>query len=75
MTNVALWSEDVEYVELQKSDRGLGFSILDYQDPMDPKSTIIVVRSLVPHGAAEANGRITPGICHNCFFYIVLITF
>ncbi|XP_050316404.1 patj homolog isoform X2 [Anthonomus grandis grandis] len=60
-TNVAMWSEEVEYVELQKADRGLGFSILDYQDPLDPKSTIIVVRGLVPHGPAESDGRITPG--------------
>ncbi|CAG9762086.1 unnamed protein product [Ceutorhynchus assimilis] len=61
ITQVALWSEEVDYVELQKTDRGLGFSILDYQDPVDPNSTIIVVRSLVPHGSAEADGRITPG--------------
>lgn len=61
VTNVAMWSEDVEYVELLKGDRGLGFSILDYQDPLDPKSSVIVVRSLVPHGAAEQNGKITPG--------------
>ncbi|XP_066142472.1 patj homolog isoform X2 [Euwallacea fornicatus] len=61
MTNVAMWSRDVEYVELLKGDKGLGFSILDYQDPVDPKSTVIVVRSLVPNGPAEVNGRITPG--------------
>ncbi|XP_018571976.1 patj homolog isoform X2 [Anoplophora glabripennis] len=61
VTNVAMWSEEIEYVELIKSDRGLGFSILDYQDPLDPKSSVIVVRSLVPHGAAEQNGKITPG--------------
>ncbi|XP_019881918.1 patj homolog isoform X2 [Aethina tumida] len=61
VTNLAMWSEDVEYVELVKTDRGLGFSILDYQDPLDPKSTVIVVRSLVPNGAAEHDGGITPG--------------
>jgi hypothetical protein len=27
----AMWSEEVLLVELVKSDRGLGFSILDYQ--------------------------------------------
>ncbi|XP_060536695.1 patj homolog isoform X2 [Cylas formicarius] len=61
MTNVALWSEDIEFLELQKADRGLGFSILDYQDPLDVHSTIIVIRSLVPNGPAEIDGRITPG--------------
>ncbi|XP_074035786.1 patj homolog isoform X2 [Leptinotarsa decemlineata] len=61
VTNVAMWSEEIEYVELVKTDRGLGFSILDYQDPMDAQSSVIVVRSLVPKGAAEQNGKITPG--------------
>nr|CAH7769658.1 unnamed protein product [Callosobruchus chinensis] len=61
VTNVAMWSEEIEYVELIKGDRGLGFSILDYQDPLDTKSSVIVVRSLVPNGAAEQNGKITPG--------------
>ena len=27
----SMWSEDTEYVELEKEDRGLGFSILDYK--------------------------------------------
>ncbi|RZB40534.1 patj -like, partial [Asbolus verrucosus] len=61
VTNLAMWSDEVEFVELTKTDRGLGFSILDYQDPLDPRSTVIVVRSLVPNGAAEHDGRITPG--------------
>ncbi|CAH1962923.1 unnamed protein product [Acanthoscelides obtectus] len=61
VTNVAMWSEEIEYVDLVKGDKGLGFSILDYQDPLDPKSSVIVVRSLVPNGAAEQNGKITPG--------------
>ncbi|KAG5887112.1 hypothetical protein JTB14_000745 [Gonioctena quinquepunctata] len=61
VTNLAMWSEEIEYVELVKTDRGLGFSILDYQDPLDEKSSVIVVRSLVPKGAAEQNGKITPG--------------
>ncbi|KAL3279851.1 hypothetical protein HHI36_017357 [Cryptolaemus montrouzieri] len=56
-----MWNDDVEYIELIKNDRGLGFSILDYQDPVDPKSAVIVVRSLVPKGVAEQDGRITPG--------------
>ena len=25
-----MWSDQVEYIQLQKEDRGLGFSILDY---------------------------------------------
>ena len=61
VTNLAMWSDEVEFIELIKTDRGLGFSILDYQDPLDPKGTVIVVRSLVPNGAAEHDGRITPG--------------
>ena len=27
----SIWSEEIEYVELEKEDRGLGFSILDYK--------------------------------------------
>lgn len=60
-TNLAMWCEDIEIIELKKGDRGLGFSILDYQDPLDCKATVIVVRSLVPHGAAETDGRLKPG--------------
>lgn len=60
-TNLAMWSEDVEVIDLRKGDRGLGFSILDYQDPLDPKSTVIVIRSLVPHGPAESDGQLKPG--------------
>lgn len=60
-TNIAMWSDEVEYVDLIKADKGLGFSILDYQDPLDPKSTVIVVRSVIPNGPAEQNGKIMPG--------------
>lgn len=60
-SNVAMWSNDVEYIEVIKGERGLGFSILDYQDPIDPNSTVIVVRSLVPKGVAELDGRLKPG--------------
>lgn len=31
MSGLAMWSDQPEYIELLKSDRGLGFSILDYQ--------------------------------------------
>ena len=27
----SMWTEEVEYVDLEKGDRGLGFSILDYK--------------------------------------------
>lgn len=31
------------------------------QDPMDPLKTVIVIRSLVPEGIAERDGRLLPG--------------
>lgn len=31
------------------------------QDPVDPASTVIVIRSLVPGGVAEKDGRLLPG--------------
>ena len=46
---------------LRKGEGGLGFSILDYQDPADITNTVIVVRGLVPGGAAHQDGRIIPG--------------
>ncbi|XP_051803442.1 inaD-like protein [Acanthochromis polyacanthus] len=59
---LALWSPDVEMLELQKEkDKGLGFSILDYQDPLDPGRCVMVIRSLVPGGSAERRGGLLPG--------------
>lgn len=59
---LALWSPEVQVVELQKErDRGLGFSILDYQDPLDPGRCVMVIRSLVPGGSAERHGALLPG--------------
>ncbi|XP_018409340.1 PREDICTED: inaD-like protein [Nanorana parkeri] len=58
---LTLWSPDVEVVELVKDKRGLGFSILDYEDPLDPARTVIVVQSLVAGGMAEESGQILPG--------------
>ncbi|XP_041862637.1 inaD-like protein [Melanotaenia boesemani] len=59
---LALWSPDVQMVELQKErERGLGFSILDYQDPLDPSRCVMVIRSLVPSGSAERHGGLLPG--------------
>mgnify|MGYP002050842113 FL=1 len=56
-----MWKDEVEEIVLTKSDRGLGFSILDYQDPLNMSDTVIVVRSLVPGGVAQVDGRIVPG--------------
>ncbi|XP_077918447.1 multiple PDZ domain protein isoform X9 [Halichoerus grypus] len=58
---LAMWEVDVQHIELEKGNKGLGFSILDYQDPIDPASTVIVIRSLVPGGIAEKDGRLLPG--------------
>ncbi|KAM7012175.1 inaD-like protein isoform 2-T2 [Tautogolabrus adspersus] len=59
---LALWSPDVQVLELQKErDKGLGFSILDYQDPVDPGRCVMVVRSLVPGSSAEHHGGLLPG--------------
>ncbi|XP_045325413.1 multiple PDZ domain protein isoform X18 [Leopardus geoffroyi] len=58
---LAMWEADVQHIELEKGNKGLGFSILDYQDPIDPASTVIVIRSLVPGGIAEKDGRLLPG--------------
>ncbi|XP_047555370.1 multiple PDZ domain protein isoform X7 [Lutra lutra] len=59
--SLAMWEVDVQHIELEKGNKGLGFSILDYQDPIDPASTVIVIRSLVPGGIAEKDGRLLPG--------------
>ncbi|XP_024918773.1 multiple PDZ domain protein isoform X5 [Cynoglossus semilaevis] len=58
---LAMWELEVQNIELEKGERGLGFSILDYQDPLDPAKTVIVIRSLVPNGVAEQDGRLLPG--------------
>ncbi|XP_062936329.1 multiple PDZ domain protein isoform X2 [Cynocephalus volans] len=58
---LAMWEAGIQHIELEKGSRGLGFSILDYQDPIDPASTVIVIRSLVPGGIAEKDGRLLPG--------------
>ncbi|KAI5626529.1 inaD-like protein isoform X2 [Silurus asotus] len=58
---LALWSPEVHVLELEKSERGLGFSILDYQDPLDTTRSVIVIRSLVAGGVAENHGGLLPG--------------
>lgn len=61
VSGLALWSTEVVYVNVEKTERGFGFSILDYQDPLDTEGTVIVVRGLIPGGAAESTGLIFPG--------------
>uniref|UniRef100_A0A3Q3FJD0 PDZ domain-containing protein n=1 Tax=Labrus bergylta TaxID=56723 RepID=A0A3Q3FJD0_9LABR len=51
---LAMWELEIQNIELEKGEGGLGFSILDYQ-------TVIVIRSLVPNGVAEQDGRLLPG--------------
>ncbi|XP_075688825.1 inaD-like protein isoform X2 [Rhinoderma darwinii] len=58
---LTLWSPEVHIVELEKDMRGLGFGILDYEDPLDPARTVIVVQSLLAGGVAEESGQILPG--------------
>ena len=58
---LAMWTDEVLTIELHKTERGLGFSILDYQDPLNPTETVIVIRSLVPGGVAQQDGRLIPG--------------
>nr|XP_048308945.1 multiple PDZ domain protein isoform X5 [Myodes glareolus] len=60
-TPLAMWEAAIQSIDLEKGSRGLGFSILDYQDPVDPAHTVIVIRSLVPGGIAEKDGRLLPG--------------
>ncbi|XP_034019902.1 multiple PDZ domain protein isoform X2 [Thalassophryne amazonica] len=59
--SLAMWESEIQNIELEKGEGGLGFSILDYQDPLDPTKTVIVIRSLVPNGVAEQDGRLLPG--------------
>lgn len=62
ISNLALWSNSIINIELYKSDHGLGFSVLDYQDPSNPSySPVIVIRALVPGGVAQIDGRVVPG--------------
>ena len=44
LTSLAMWSEEVLQIELVKAEKGLGFSILDYQDPMNKDETVVVIR-------------------------------
>lgn len=61
LMGVSVWSDQVQLVTLIKGDQGLGFSILDYQDPLKPDCNVILIRSLVEGGIAEQDGRLIPG--------------
>lgn len=68
VSGLALWSTDIVFVDIEKTDKGFGFSILDYQDPLDTEGTVIVVRGLIPGGSAEHTCAIYPGdrlVCVN----------
>ncbi|CAD6192509.1 unnamed protein product [Caenorhabditis auriculariae] len=58
---LAVWNCVPLVINLEKDARGLGFSIVDYQDPSHSGESVIVVQSLVPGGVAQADGRIVPG--------------
>ncbi|XP_067355389.1 multiple PDZ domain protein [Channa argus] len=58
---LAMWEREAQVVELEKGESGLGFSILDYQDPEDATKTVLVIRSLVPGGVADRDGSLLPG--------------
>nr|XP_040233328.2 patj homolog [Anopheles coluzzii]XP_040233337.2 patj homolog [Anopheles coluzzii] len=61
VSGLALWTHEVLYCDIEKTERGFGFSILDYQDPLDTDGTVIVVRGLIPGGSAETTNFIFPG--------------
>uniref|UniRef100_A0A7E4WAR3 PDZ domain-containing protein n=1 Tax=Panagrellus redivivus TaxID=6233 RepID=A0A7E4WAR3_PANRE len=61
LSGLAIWNCVPIVVSLEKDSRGLGFSIIDYRDPVRPSESVIVIRSLVPGGVAQADGRIVPG--------------
>jgi len=62
ISNLAFWSKTVFDIELNKGENGLGFSVLDYQDPSNPSySPVIVIRALVPGGVTQLDGRVVPG--------------
>lgn len=61
VSGLALWSSEVVYIDIEKTERGFGFSILDYQDPLDSEGTVIVVRGLIAGGSAETTCLLFPG--------------
>jgi hypothetical protein len=63
LDGLSLWNKKVEHISLVKGEKGLGFSLIDYQqDPHNPLAkTMIVIRALVPNGVAQQDGRLMPG--------------
>lgn len=61
VSGLALWTSEVVFIDIDKTDKGFGFSILDYQDPLDSEGTVIVVRGLIPGGSAETTNLLFPG--------------
>jgi len=64
LSNLAMWSKHIHYINLIKGPNGLGFSLIDYQqDPIiKPFSkSIIVIRALVANGVSQLDGRLVPG--------------
>jgi hypothetical protein len=64
LSNLAMWSKHIHYINLIKGPNGLGFSLIDYQqDPIiKPFSkSIIVIRALVANGVSQLDGRLMPG--------------
>ncbi|XP_015037259.2 patj homolog isoform X1 [Drosophila pseudoobscura] len=61
VSGLALWSCEVTAIDIEKTEQGFGFSILDYQDPLDSEGSVIVIRGLIRGGAAEATNEIYPG--------------
>lgn len=61
ISGLALWTDEITFINIEKTDRGFGFSILDYQDPENPLGTVIIVRGLIPGGNAERVNLIFPG--------------
>eukprot|EP00118_Oscarella_pearsei_P000868 m.6002 g.6002 ORF g.6002 m.6002 type:complete len:1738 (+) comp14693_c0_seq1:214-5427(+) len=60
----AKWNPTVEEILLIKeAGKSLGFSILDYQDPSEPEGTAVVIRSVVPGGVSDQDGRLAAGDC------------
>ena len=49
----SMWSDEIEYVDLEKEDRGLGFSILDYKVNHNPKTR----KTVLVRGAHYKNSR------------------
>lgn len=55
------WEDEITVIHLDKGHESLGFSILDFQDPIHPQRTAILVRSIVQDGIAYRDGRLEPG--------------